>query len=128
MKSSADFLANLQPDLKHEKPVDQLDKDSIANWQRIPADIRQQIVLLVQSKAAVSQINHWRDQHRRGISIGSDDPLFHMSTGMAIRNACRGILVDDQLPFVKYDDGNEYQNWDDFYHGMLDELAGEVTP
>jgi len=115
-----------EPDREHEKPIDDLDRQSYTNWMRLSEDVRRQIVDHVKSKAPITMLNQWRNQHARGMKIGSDDVLFHMFIGMQIRNACRDILTDDDLPPVKYDDGNEYQNWDDFYFGMLQQLASET--
>jgi hypothetical protein len=69
--------------------------------------------------------SRWQDQHKRGIRIGSDDPWFHLGIGMQIRNALRSVLLDDALPFVKYPDGSDCQNWDDFYGGALQQFVSE---
>ena len=114
------------PSRDQERPVGDLDQQSYTNWMRLPEDIRRSIVDHVKNKADITMLNRWRDQHARGMRIGSDDIFFHMCLGMQIRNACRDILTDDGLPPVKYDDGNEYQNWDDFYFGMLQQLASET--
>jgi hypothetical protein len=56
--------------------------------------------------------------------IGGDEPWFHsLGAGMAVRNLLRRQYTDGELPPVKYDDGSEYRNWDDFYLGALMDLC-----
>jgi hypothetical protein len=43
---------------------------------------------------------------------------------MAFRNVLREAIKDDELPPVDYGDGNEYQNWDDYYTRVVEEAAG----
>jgi hypothetical protein len=43
-------------------------------------------------------LEKWRDQDRRAMRIGSDDPNFHYGIGMAVRNALRERLTDIELP------------------------------
>jgi len=114
-----------EPDPKHETPMDDHDQTVLDNWNRLSEDIRSRCVDLLRSKTPSDMMGRWKDQHARRIRIGSDDPWFHMGIGMQVRNAMRSILKDDELPFVKYDDGNEYQNWDDFYGGALQQLITE---
>lgn len=120
------FMEQMKPSRDKETPRDDLCEFSLENWRRIPADVRRQVVSHIRDLASVEQLNTWRDQQARGMRIGSDDPWFHHGSGMAIRNACRKIILDDQLPPVKYEDGGHYQNWDDFYGGMLQQLARET--
>lgn len=112
-----------EPGIEHERPQDDLDQFSYTNWMKIHSHQREVILAHIRGKVDVSMLNTWRDQHARGMKIGSDNVLFHMWPGMQIRNTCRDILQDDLLPSVKYEDGHEYQNWDDFYGGMLQELV-----
>ena len=56
----------------------------------------------------------WKAQKAAGIEIGSDDCRFHFSGGMAVRNILRQVCADPG------------GNWDDYYYGALDELAGET--
>ena len=49
---------------------------------------------------------------------------FHFSTGMTIRNILRGAIKDSELPGVQYPEG-EMHNWDDWYHGVLNELVND---
>ena len=58
-------------------------------------------------------VDHWRDQSRRRVVIGSDNIRFHLVEGMQIRNALRTVVKDDQLP----------TNWDDYYYGALEALV-----
>ena len=53
----------------------------------------------------------WKDQHARGISIGSDEGVFHFGTGMWVRNLLRDQLTDGELPYPP--------DWDDYYMGAL---------
>lgn len=114
-----------EPDKKHEKPNDELEAACYANWMRIPENTRRAVIDHVVTKVPVAMMNVWKDQHSRNIRIGSNDLLFHMFLGMSIRNACRTVLLDDDLPGVMYPDGIEYKNWDDFYSGMLQQLVSE---
>ena len=47
---------------------------------------------------------------------------FHFGTGMAIRNLLREVIKDEELPVVYYG-AMEARNWDDWYHGVLEELV-----
>lgn len=125
-KSLDTLMEAFKPGRDKEKPRDDLCEKSYENWMRIHADVRRQVVNHIRALATVDQLNTWRDQHARGMRIGSDDPYFHFGSGMMIRNACRKIILDDQLWPVKYDDGGHYQNWDDYYGGMLQQLAHET--
>jgi hypothetical protein len=59
-----------------------------------------------------------KDLHR----AFSEDLLFHLGAGMHLRNMCRNILLDHQLPAVRQPDGRMGQNWDDYYLGAMGEL------
>jgi hypothetical protein len=113
------------PDPKYEKPINDIDHASLVNWNSIPKDARSRCIGILRSKTPPDMLSRWKDQHARKIRIGSDDPWFHLGIGMQIRNALRSVLLDQDLPPVKYEDGNEYKNWDDFYHGALQEFVSE---
>lgn len=49
---------------------------------------------------------------------------FHWTTGMAVRNALRDVITDDELPPVLYESGLEHRNWDDYYAEALEVAAG----
>ena len=120
-------VPDFTPHRKHEHRRDGLDAWSEANWSRVDPQIRAEVEQLVLSKTPADMLATWRDQHARGISIGSDDPRFHFGIGMQIRNACRQKLTDDKLPEVSAaSDGEPYgpaRNWDDFYFGVLAAIA-----
>lgn len=54
-----------------------------------------------------------------------DEPFFHFSGGMGVRNYLREIIKDDELPFAPYPNGQSYQNWDDFYQRAIKEAASD---
>lgn len=114
-----------EPSQDHETLNGQLEADCFANWMSIPPEMRRKVVDHVRVKVPVAMMNDWKRQYSKNIRIGSDDPLFHMYPGMQIRNTCRDILQDKDLPPVTYHDGVDYYNWDDFYTGMLQQLMSE---
>lgn len=112
-----------EPMRDRETPMGDLDKFSIENWNRIPQEDRDRCVKLLRSLTPQDMLDHWKDQYERGMRVGSDDLFFHSpGTGMQIRNALRSIILDDKLPEIQYQDGNSYQNWDDFYFGAIYEM------
>jgi phosphoribosyl-ATP pyrophosphohydrolase len=129
-------MPDFTPNPKYEHARGALEAWSEANWARLPALIRRDVeehLRLKLHEEAPELLAKWRDQHARGISIGSDDPWFHMGAGMAVRNACREQLLDEELPPVTVDcDGTAYHasqippqggNWDDYYFGVLAAIA-----
>lgn len=98
-----------------------------ANWAKVDEALRKTVEDFVRSKAPADMLANWSDQLRRGVVIGSDDPRFHLGVGMQVRNACRAKLPDAELPKVSVDhQGKPYgpsQNWDDYYFGVLAEIA-----
>lgn len=128
-------IPDFTPGPKHEKPRGALEAWSEVNWERVPELIRRNVEEHVRAAVhdeAPELLLKWRDQHRRRIRIGSDDPMFHFRAGMALRNLCREQLTDMELPPVKVDDkGKPYNcssnmpggNWDDYYFGVLAAIA-----
>lgn len=131
-------IPDFRPHAKHERVRCALEQWSEANWEKVPEGIRLDVERHL--KAAIlaqapELLDKWRDQHRRGIEIGSDDPRFHLGLGMAVRNTCRECLTDDKLPAVTVDHkGEPYmrsgipgndgaRNWDDYYFGVLAAIA-----
>jgi hypothetical protein len=121
-----DFRANP----KHEEPRGALETWSEANWAKVPALIRRDVEAYLKEQVeehAPDMLAKWRDQHDRGVRIGSDDPMFHLQAGMTVRNVCRDQLTDEELPRVTVDHaGKSYgpsQNWDDYYFGVLAAIA-----
>lgn len=103
-----------------EQLVGDLERLAIANWNRIPEADRVRCVSALRTVAERSpeMLAKWRDQHARGMRIGSDDIRFHFGVGMSVRNVLRGVLRDGDLP------GPIMQrNWDDYYYGALDALV-----
>jgi hypothetical protein len=113
-----------EPHPDNEDPIDALDQWSLANWMTVHPLFRKDCEDYLLSKVPQEIFAHWRSQHRRGKSIGSDDPRFHHGVGMAIRNTLRDQLTDAELPEVTLDpEGKPYsaagRNWDDYYQGVL---------
>lgn len=130
-------FANRMPDFtpgpKLEKPRGALEIWAEANWAKLPELIRKDVEQHLLDKLPAEVLARWRDQHARGICIGSDDPMFHLGVGMVVRNVCRDQLTDGELPLVTVDhEGHPYNtssncpggNWDDYYFGVLAAIAG----
>jgi hypothetical protein len=103
---------------KHETPRDPLEASSEALWAKVPELIRRDVEQHVLAHLPADLLVKWRDQHARGIFIGSDDPCFHFGAGMAVRNLCREQLTDDELEAYGL-----FCNWDDCYCGVLAAIA-----
>ena len=116
----------------HPKPTlaGDLEAKSIANWRRLYGPERAALVdhlrkAVLKFDDGNDVLARWAQQKRDGLRIGSDEFNFHFGNGMWVRNVLRELLPDDCLPDVIYDGGKKFRNWDDFYHGALDELAGQ---
>lgn len=111
-----------------EKPLGKLDEFSEENWARVDEEPRKRCVKALRNEleAEIDRevLDHWRDQYRRGMMIGSDNAFFHMQPGMWIRNILRLELSENNLPWVEYPGGKQYRNWDDFYRAALREALG----
>jgi hypothetical protein len=125
-------MPDFTPNPKHEQPRGALEAWSEANWAKLPELIRHDVEQHLRDQVPVEVLERWRDQHRRGIRIGSDDRMFHLDVGMQVRNACREQLTDGELPTVRIDHrGAPYNvssnmpggNWDDYYFGVLAAIA-----
>ena len=130
-------MPDFTPGPKHERPRGALEIWSEANWARLPDQIRNDVEQHLRDQVPAEVLDRWRDQHRRGMRIGSDDPAFHFGVAMAVRNACREQLTDMELPPVTVDhEGKAYGqrdayvigdnaggNWDDYYFGVLAAIA-----
>lgn len=132
-------MPDFTPRADREQPRGKLEIWSEANWAKVPElvrrDVEQHLSAILREQAP-AVLEKWRDQHRRGMRIGSDDPMFHFGVGMAVRNACRDQLTDGELPAVTLDhEGQPYgrlanppdhgaRNWDDYYFGVLAAIAG----
>lgn len=129
-------MPDFTPHQKREQPRGKLEIWSEANWSRVPELVRKDVEGHLRAELeehAPEVLAKWRDQHKRGVRIGSDDPMFHFGVGMSVRNACRDQLLDEELPAVASDpDGKPYPkhatmrivgNWDDFYFGVLAAIA-----
>lgn len=114
--------------LQDEKPRDTLDERSEENWSHVDEDVRKRCVKKLknelESEVDLPLLDKWRDQHKRGMRIGSDNPFFHMQPGMWIRNILRLEATEEHLPWVEYAGGRSYRNWDDFYMAALREALG----
>ena len=120
-------MPDFTPSAKHEHARDGLSTWSEANWAKVDPALRARVGEKVRSMAPADMLAQWRDQHQRGVAIGSDYPRFHLDVGMQIRNACRTVLADDGLPEVNVGPvGEPYgpaRNWDDYYFGVLAAIA-----
>jgi hypothetical protein len=129
-------MPDFSPKPEHERARGKIEAWSEANWAKLPELIRKDVeqhLLTKLREQAPELLAKWRDQHARGIRIGSDNPIFHMSVGMWVRNACRVQLTDMDLPTVTVDhEGKPYHasqipnaggNWDDYYFGVLAAIA-----
>lgn len=109
-------------------PRSDLDIWCRANWDRAPAEQRAACVAHLRRFFPPEVRRLIKQQHAQGERIGSHDPCFHFGGGMAVRNALREVLRDEDLPPVVgpaggYPEGQVVRNWDDFYMGALEELA-----
>ena len=114
-----------------ERPVDAPHKRSIENWATVPVEQRDRCIaeLTRFMAGAPDVVEHWREQSRRGMVIGSDKLRFHLDEGMQIRNVLRRALPDTALPSLRQSTGLYSQNWDDFYMGALEALVqGHCAP
>lgn len=100
----------------------ELQKWSRENWNKVPAVKRQECIDHIRSKIRQSEMNVFINQHQAGIALGEGVEMFHFSYGMQMRNALRDVLLDGELPLVKYEHG-QARNWDDYYIGCLEELV-----
>lgn len=131
-------MLDLTPSAHREQPRGALEIWAEANWAEVPELVRRDVeghLRDILQKQAPEVLAKWRDQHARGMRIGSDDPMFHFGVGMAVRNACRDQLTDGELPAVTLDhEGQPYgrladppaggaRNWDDYYFGVLAAIA-----
>jgi hypothetical protein len=104
---------------KHDEPPIPFATSSEALWAEVPEPIRRDVELHVLAHLPADLLTKWRDQHARGVCIGSDDPFFHFDAGMAVRNLCREQLTDGELEACGF-----LLNWDNCYGGVLAALAG----
>lgn len=114
------------PGPQHERPIDDLEYWCCSNWENVHHLTRQACVNHLREVVPLEMITKWKEQYKRGISPGSDNPLFHMGEGMFLRNELRSILTDEYLPLVPtYPGGAPYgaRNWDDYYIGALFDLV-----
>lgn len=96
-----------------------LDKFSRDNWARVDKTRRVQCIEHLKSVIPDGVLKVWK--------INGFPEGFHMfNGGMAVRNLLRGVMTDDQLPYVQYASGEHVRNWDDFYMGCLAELLEGV--
>src|SRR6266576_3946149 len=87
------------------------------NWQRVEPEKRKLCVEHLRSLFSPEDFEFFK----KAFEIGEFGSWFHFAEGMAIRNALRDVIKDDELPGVKYSGGDtyEFKNWDDFYMAAL---------
>lgn len=103
--------------------LDEVDRKNVENWLRIPELVRQDCLRLLREVVPADVMGEMHEHIRR---FGHFENMDHFGFGMWVRNHLRGVITDGELPGVKYDNGNEYRNWDDFYVGALYDLAGAL--
>src|SRR6267142_2907096 len=108
---------------KHEEPHDPLDTLSEGRRAQVPELIRRDVEQHVLAHLPADLLAKWRDQHARGVCIGSDDSFFHFGGGMAVRNLCRERLSDDELAAYCL-----FGDWDGCYIGVLAAIAALPPP
>lgn len=117
---------------RDEPEVVEIDLDSHheAAWDRLPSAQRIQAVKRLQEIIPADVLQE--------IYEAREDPWFHFSTGMAIRNVLRsdhGLdprpknapIRDAELPDLAdlYGDQGEARNWDDYYVQVLEACVGK---
>ena len=109
-----------------------LQKWSYDNWLKVPSLLRNDCIGLLRDKVPKEYVALWKEQHRAGQKIGSNDTFFHLGVGMSVRNLLRDQLLDSELPDVIYGSGANsvpMKNWDDYYLGALQEfIEHELIP
>ena len=104
-------MTGLLPAKEHERPLDDVWKANIRCWCCLPLDVRERCLAELRGRVGPETMGRWRDQSRRGMRVGSDDPRFHFGVGMEVRNILRQAATDDVLPTG---------NWDDYYYGAVE--------
>lgn len=106
-------------------------EQNIENWLRLPVETRRRVIAHVRATLIAlgyqKTIDHWANQVMHGVPVASDDAYFHFGAGMSIRNICRRVLDERELPPVRQPFEEMSSNWDDYYLGMLVELAWEES-
>lgn len=104
---------------------DALDKWCRANWDKLPALIRQDCLNELRAQVPADILAKWKAQHAAGKGIGDDDPFFHHGNGMVVRNILRRQFTDEELlpVHIKGYPPEGARNWDDYYVGALQELC-----
>lgn len=105
----------------------------------LPSELQQKALAHLREKLHPEIIEYLRELHARDPEWGDEltdeehkeyerkfgftiPCPFHFGTGMAIRNVLREVIKDEELPVVYYG-AHEARNWDDYYHGVLNELV-----
>jgi hypothetical protein len=110
-KLAAEFGGSLDHDSWREKL-----------WAQVPEPIRKDVEQHVAAHLPADLLAKWRDQHARGVPIGSDEVSFHFSAGLAVRNLCRQRLKDDELGAYGL-----WGEWDDYYGAVLAAIAASAA-
>jgi hypothetical protein len=101
-----------------ERAKDENDYAQIANFGMLSPEQRKLCTDHLAAHIPAEVQAAWREQVRRGVSIGCTDVRFHLGVGMAVRNCLREVLTDDKLP---------HSHWDDYYQGALYALCADGT-
>lgn len=99
--------------------TDKLRAWSRENWNKLSESVRKDCVDHLDGWISPEIIKEWK-------ANDYDTIMFHLSSGMRIRNRLRDKLRDDHLPIVIRDPDDKLygpsRNWDDYYTGAIDEL------
>jgi hypothetical protein len=87
-------------------------------WARLPERIRRQVEDHVAANVPDNLLTKWRDQHARGVEVGSDEPTFHLGVGLNVRNLCRERLPDADMAAYGL-----WGEWDNYYTVVLAAVA-----
>lgn len=90
------------------------------NWNKVEQNKRQLCINHLRGVIPPEVIAQWKKD-------GYDIAVWHFYGGMAVRNALRDVMKDDELPGVPYPRQDDLvKNWDDYYTGAIDELLEQV--
>lgn len=110
-----------------ERVDPELRKKCVDHLQTLPADIKADLGRVIKehpddwyTQDMTPPSEQARIQAKYGVYVPD---IFHWGLGMGIRNYLRGVVRDDELPLVEYEDGS-YQNWDDYYTAAIEDVFG----
>jgi len=105
--------------------TDPIEVWSYENWNKLHPDLREDIVKHLLKSIPESNLKQLLEE-RKKVNSFMQIPFFHFGFGMGLRNLCRDIFLDSQLPDVKQPNGQMAKNWDDFYLGACYDLMKRI--